>query len=790
MVGRHNKFVARLPAAANDKPRIRRLLIANRGEIACRIISTCKSLGIISTVIYTNEDRDSLHIPAADEAICLGSIQQPGGNPHQNSQLIVDIALSHHADAIHPGYGYLSENADFAKQVQDAGLIFVGPSPHAISVLGDKRQAKDFLLHEAPQVPLVPGYTGTAQDAQTLELEAEKIGFPVMIKAAAGGGGKGMRIAHSKQSLRDELGGAQSEAKRSFGSSDCLLEKYIEKGKHIEIQILGDSSGKVISLGDRECSIQRRNQKIIEEAPSPWMTDAVRSRMAEAAVTIGKLLQYESAGTVEFIVDVETAEFYFLEVNTRIQVEHAITEEIMGVDIVALQLYIASGGLLADCEALSGRRPMGHSIECRLCAEDPKQDFMPDSGLILNWTPGTEMLSAQQREYVRIETAIHTGCEVSVYFDSMIAKIIVWAADRRAAIAKMVDVLRHTIIVGIKTNHLFLQSCLLRPEFGKVNYTTNFIPDNINMLLLNPYTERAQRWSENLCFLPALYSRWVANPTRMPSSYQPFGSIQTRFRNQPYDRSNRLQDIVAVHDEESATESATLFFLDWSVIRGASKDTFCYRARPLAKKAPHEILAKSEKDTISDAGTQLARHFNEAFTRLLQEPDDPSEYHTVRLLDRSVEQYKTSDGSKSWLSAHISLSHDDLHQSYQITTSPAFLTKLATGTPEQIFISSPNLGTHLACERHTLLSWGESQRPLFSAEKQVDPLKIYTSVMPCKVLRVLKSKGDDVKAGETMLVIESMKTEVKIVAAVDGTFEPEVKEGDGVGDGVVLCKLV
>lgn len=789
MVFHHTRFVARPPTSENGAPKIRRLLIANRGEIACRIISTCKQLDIVSIAIYTDEDRDSLHIQAADEAICLGPIQQGDGNPYQNAKLIIKTGLYQRADAIHPGYGYLSENADFAKQVLDAGIIFVGPSPYAISVLGDKRQAKDFLLREAPQVPLVPGYTGTAQDFHTLEHEAEKIGYPVMMKAAAGGGGKGMRIAYNKQSLHDELGSVQSEAKRSFGSSDCLLEKYIENGKHIEIQILGDCNRNVISLGDRECSIQRRHQKIIEEAPSPWLSDGVRARMAEAAVAIGKLLRYESAGTVEFIVDVETAEFYFLEVNTRIQVEHAITEEIMGIDIVALQLYIAAGGLLAAFEGVLRRAPIGHCIECRLCAEDPSKDFMPDSGLILKWAPGTELLSMQQRDGVRIDTGIQSGSNVSVYFDSMIAKIIVWGVDRKMARAKMAEVLRHTMILGVKTNNLFLQACLLHQEFGKVGYTTNFIPNHIDTLLLNPYMPANQDWREGISYLPALFSKWMANAGHVQPSYQPFGSIQTRFRNQPWDRDNRLQDIVVVYGADMAKEIPKSFLLTWSIKRSQPRDSFYYRAQRLPKGAPPSEATKNDSEAVPDPGTQLARHFNATFRRLIQQTDNPFEYHGIRLLDVSVHEHKSFDSSASWLSARISLSHDNVHQTYHLTTSPNFLTKSSFGVPERIYVFNPQLGTHITCERFTLLSWGESQRPLFSAEEQIEQLRVYKSVMPCKILRLLKLKGDQVKVGEAMLVLESMKTEIKIVAAVDGTFEPKIREGDAVGSGVVLCMV-
>ena len=367
--------------------------------------------------------------------------------------------------------------------------------------------------------------------------------------------------SHDKASFQEQLSSAQSEAQSSFGSPDCILEKYIERGKHIEVQIVGDSRGNILSLGDRECSIQRRHQKIIEEAPSAWLAQfpKVREKMIEAAIAIGKLLGYESAGTVEFMVDVETAKFYFLEINTRIQVEHAITEETTGIDIVALQLFIAGGGLLSECRELSTPAQHGHSIECRICAEDPARDFMPDSGLILRWTPGTELLDSQQKEGVRIETAILTGSNVSVYFDSMIAKIIVWAVDRASAIEKMVKVLRYTLCEGIKTNHLFLQACLVHQSFERADYSTSFIPDHIEKLLLNPYEDDMAYWHEKFCFIPALFTRWIVDTHEQPQ-YQPLGSIRTGFRNQVHDQSNRLADVVAIQDSGTLRPKFSGFF--------------------------------------------------------------------------------------------------------------------------------------------------------------------------------------------------------------------------------------
>ena len=784
---KHELFVARSPTLADGTPRIRRLLIANRGEIACRVISTCKTLNITSIAVYTEEDRDSLHIEAADEAFCLGSIQQTEGNPHQNVGLLIRTALSNQADAIHPGYGYLSENAEFARRVKEANLIFVGPSPHTISVLGDKRQAKDFLMREAPEVPLIPGYNGTPQDINTLELEAEIIGFPVLIKAAAGGGGRGMRVVHETSSFQDELSSAQSEAQRSFGSSDCLLEKYIERGKHIEVQIMGDSSGEIVSLFERECSIQRRHQKIIEESPSPWLAQNVRHEMVEAAKTIGRLLQYEGAGTVEFIVDIDSAKFYFLEVNTRIQVEHAITEETTGVDIVALQLFIAGGGLLADCDALSNISQSGHSIECRLCAEDPAQDFMPDSGLILRWTPGTALIDSRQRTGVRVETAIRTGSNISVHFDSMIVKIIIWEVDRAHAIAKMLSVLRHTVCVGIKTNNLFLQACLLHPDFRKIDYSTGFISERMDDLLLNPFTTYQHDYHERFSFLPPLFARWVVNRDRPQAQYQPFGSIRPGFRNQVFDQSNKLEDIVVPDGIGPFQGSSQTFLVTWCFDREKLENTFYDRLRSLpvpTKRRP----GKAHEDKQLDPGAELIRHFNAMFPNLRRQPEIEVEKHKVQIFKTSC-NWQHGPGSQQWVTADITLECDGRKETFYITTDSKFASK-DNGMPQRIFCHVPALGCSIEYSRYTLLAYGESQRANFQSIEAVDELRMYKSMMPCKVLRLLKKKGDLVKKGEAMLVVESMKTEVKIFAAVEGTFQPEVAEGDAVGDDVLLCQLL
>jgi acetyl/propionyl-CoA carboxylase alpha subunit len=784
------------------------MLIANRGEIACRIISTCKELGISCIVIYTEEDRDSLHVQAAPEAVCLGSVNQSGGNPYQNIKLLIQTAQAAQADAIHPGYGYLSENATFAREVLEAGLIFIGPSPDSISALGDKRQAKNFLIQHAPEIPLIPGYNGSAQEGTELEAEAAKIGFPVLIKAAAGGGGKGMRIVNHRESFQEELKRAKSEAQQSFGSSDCLLEKYIERGKHIEVQIIGDSSGDILSLYDRECSIQRRHQKIIEEAPSIWMSDKIRSKMIDTAKSIARIMRYENAGTVEFIVDIKTGAFFFLEVNTRIQVEHPITEEVTGVDIVALQLYVAVGGLWKDSDVLrkGDIPPSGHAIECRLCAEDPTQEFMPDSGLILRWTPGTKLLDAGQKENVRFESALQTGSRITIFFDPMIAKIIVWDSTRERAISKMIDVLRNTICIGIKTNQLFLQSCLLYPAFAKGDYSTNFIPDFIGDLLLDPFGEDSNDHVKSLSVIPPLFSRFVSKNTgSQDASYRPFGSIRSGFRNQVYDQSNKLTDIVSVESaaKDSSThqgDEETLFYMTWPQNKGQFRGAHYYTIQSFLLSA----IPSTEQHTGQNANlsADLICHFNDTFASLHEQYSESTPKKRVRIIHSSCqnEEEKNADARAPlcWQTADLVLEHNGQKEYIYLATDPNMpvpsdSVPSSPIPPRGVFCHIPALGRNILYHHYSMLSFAESRRRFFldnAAATAADRSRTYRSHMPCKVLRVLKQNGDAVKSGETLVVIESMKMEVRVTAAVDGKFQTAVAEGDAVGDEEVLCQVL
>ena len=426
------------------------ILIANRGEIACRIIKTAKEMGIRSIAVYVDADKDSLFVKQADESIRL----EDGG--YLDGDQIINAAKMTGAQAIHPGYGFLSENASFARKVKKEKLIWVGPSPNVISVMGDKLKAKELAIKaDVPTLPMT-----------SKPNEAKKIGYPLLIKAAAGGGGKGMRLVNKEKDLKESSVSAQREAKSGFNDERIFIERYVEKSRHIEIQILGDSKGNVVHLGERECSIQRRHQKIIEESPSPRISDDVRNKMGEAAVKLAKQIKYESAGTVEFLFDDKTEEFWFLEVNTRLQVEHPVTEEVTGIDLVCEQLKIARGESLEfDQKDITWT---GSSIEARLYAEDPNNDFLPEIGTLIAFE---ENNSAE----ARWDTGVNKGTVVGTDFDPMLAKIISYAPNRTDAAGKLAKALESAHIGGVKTNRDFLVNCLKTKEFLDGDTTSDFI---------------------------------------------------------------------------------------------------------------------------------------------------------------------------------------------------------------------------------------------------------------------------------------------------------------------------
>jgi acetyl-CoA carboxylase, biotin carboxylase subunit len=436
-----------------------KILIANRGEIALRVIRTCKEMGIKTVAVYSTADKDSLHVRFADEAVCIGP--PPSNKSYLDISKIIAAAEITNSDAIHPGYGFLSENAKFSKICQEHGIKFIGASPEMINAMGDKSSAKDTM--KKAKVPTIPGSEGLIKSVDDAKKIAAKIKYPVMLKATAGGGGRGMRIVREESELEAALKSAQQEAGAAFGNDGMYLEKFVEEPRHIEIQIAGDQYGNVCHLSERDCSIQRRHQKLVEETPSPFMTPELRKKMGEAAIKAGKAVNYEGVGTVEFLVD-KNRDFYFMEMNTRIQVEHTITEEVIDYDLIKEQIKIAAG------DKISGKNyePQLHAIQCRINAEDPFNDFRPSPGKITTYhCPGGHG--------IRIDTHVYASYVIPPNYDSMIAKLITVAQTREEAIAKMERALSEYIIEGVKTTIPFHQQLMRDEKFRSGNFNTKFM---------------------------------------------------------------------------------------------------------------------------------------------------------------------------------------------------------------------------------------------------------------------------------------------------------------------------
>ncbi|MBF6631953.1 MAG: acetyl/propionyl/methylcrotonyl-CoA carboxylase subunit alpha [Comamonas sp.] len=451
-----------------------KILIANRGEIACRVIATARKMGIASVAVYSDADKEARHVKLADEAVHIGAA--PSRESYLLADKIIEAAKSTGAQAIHPGYGFLSENEAFAKRCEEEGIAFIGPKAHSIAAMGDKIASKK-LANEA-KVNTIPGYNDAiAGPEQAVEI-AKGIGYPVMIKASAGGGGKGLRVAFNDKEAFEGFASCQNEARNSFGDDRIFIEKFVEQPRHIEIQILGDSHGNVIYLNERECSIQRRHQKVIEEAPSPFISDATRKAMGEQAVALAKAVQYQSAGTVEFVVG-KDQDFYFLEMNTRLQVEHPVTECITGLDLVEQMIRVAAGEKLAIRQEDVKRE--GWAIECRINAEDPFRNFLPSTGRLVRFNPPEQSMwqaDTEHRYGVRVDTGVVDGGEIPMFYDSMIAKLIVHGKDRNEAIAKMREALNGFVIRGISSNIPFQAALLAHPKFQSGDFNTGFIAEH------------------------------------------------------------------------------------------------------------------------------------------------------------------------------------------------------------------------------------------------------------------------------------------------------------------------
>ena len=466
----------------------KRILIANRGEIACRIIKTARRKDIACVAVYSEADAQAMHVQLADEAYCIGSA--PSADSYLQSQRIIDVAKQTNSEAIHPGYGFLSENTAFARLCEKNNIVFIGPPASAIEAMGSKSAAKQIM--EQTNVPLVPGYHGNEQDAAVLLNAANDMGYPVLLKAAAGGGGKGMRIVTSETEFESSLTAAKRESLKSFGDDKMLVEKYLTKPRHVEIQVFLDSHGNGVFLFERDCSVQRRHQKVLEEAPAPGMDDSLRSKMGETALTAARAINYVGAGTVEFLLN-EDNTFYFMEMNTRLQVEHPVTEMISGQDLVDWQLRVAYGEILpASQNELSIN---GHAFEVRIYAEDPENDFLPATGEI------TFLQTPEEDDCVRIDTGVRQGDEVSVYYDPMIAKLIVWGEDRDGALNRMARALSEYRLAGVKTNLNLLQNIVNSEPFRQAKLDTGFI-EKYNTLL---FTENDISTIPQVIAVAALY---------------------------------------------------------------------------------------------------------------------------------------------------------------------------------------------------------------------------------------------------------------------------------------------
>lgn len=459
-------------------PTIRKLLVANRGEIALRIMRTCREMGIQTVAIYSEADRHALHVRYADEAVCVGPA--PSSESYLKADVIIDVCRRLGVDAIHPGYGFLSENANFARAVREAGLIFVGPSPESIEVMGSKLAAKAAVA--TYNIPMVPGTPSAITDRAEAKTISAQIGYPILIKASAGGGGKGMRIVERDDEFDEQMDRAVSEAISSFGDGSVFIEKYVTSPRHVEIQVLGDQHGNIIHLFERECSVQRRHQKVIEEAPSAVLTPEIRAEMGRCAVDVARACGYYGAGTVEFIVD-NDLNFYFLEMNTRLQVEHPVTEQITGVDLVKQMIYIAEGKPLGIKQ--EDLQIKGHAVEVRVYAEDPANNFLPDVGTLQTYV-------RPQGNGVRVDDGFEQGMEIPIYYDPMIAKLITYGNDRTEAIQKMIRAIDEYQITGVQTTLPFCRFVLEHEAFTSGNFDTHFVSQYFTPEVLKPALDEVE----------------------------------------------------------------------------------------------------------------------------------------------------------------------------------------------------------------------------------------------------------------------------------------------------------
>lgn len=653
-----------------------KILIANRGEIACRVIQTAHRMGIRCVAVYSEADRNARHVAMADEAFLLGPA--PSSESYLRADKILEVAKQSGAQAVHPGYGFLSENADFARACADNGIEFIGPPTGAIEAMGSKSAAKEIMSHA--DVPLVPGYHGDDQTPALLKEESVKCGFPQLLKAVAGGGGKGMRVVNSIDEFDEALISACREAKNAFGNPDMLIERYLTQPRHVEIQVFCDKQGNGVYLAERDCSVQRRHQKVIEEAPAPNLADETRKAMGEAAVRAAQAIDYVGAGTVEFLYDVDGS-FYFMEMNTRLQVEHPVTELITGQDLVEWQLRIASGEPLPQQQ--DEIRIHGHALEARVYAEDPDNEFLPATGTL------RYLRTPEESQHVRVDTGVVEGDEVSVFYDPMIAKLIVWDDDRDRAIARMEQALEEYRISGLKTNLRFLRNLAGSAPFKALDLDTGFIEKHEKLLFPASNLDTQYCLAMAACFFSEKTKQQTTNPD---DPYSPFG-IQNSWRvNSEYARPLKL-----IHNEVE------------------------FQLSILEQNGQYQVQ-------VGDASYQVAAQLN----------DDK--------LNVVINGHR--------LGVHLYNDGDDLTLFHE--------------------------GEQFICELH---------RETFGSDDHAGDNSL-TAPMNGAVVAVLVEAGQEVKEGETLVIMEAMKMEHSLKAPHDGTVaEIYFAEGDLVEDGAELISL-
>jgi 3-methylcrotonyl-CoA carboxylase alpha subunit len=674
-----------------------KILIANRGEIACRIIKTARHLNIETVAVYSTADKDARHVALADQAFCIGDAMASAS--YLNIDAIISVARAAKVQAIHPGYGFLSENSNFAQACADANIVFIGPSIEALEIMGSKQLAKQLL--ETSNVPLTPGYHGLDQSDETLFAEAIKLGFPVLLKAAHGGGGKGMRAVSNASEWVGALNGARREATASFGNDTMLIEKLIQTPRHIEIQIMADNHGAIVHLFERDCSIQRRHQKIIEEAPAVFLPDTLRASLAKAAIAVAKAINYRGAGTIEFLVENNT-NFYFMEMNTRLQVEHPVTELITGLDLVEWQLRIAANETL-PC-AQSEIKAHGHAIECRIYAEDPSNHFLPSIGQL-------HFLQEPAGDYIRIDSGVECHSFISKYYDPMISKLITWGETRACAQQRMMQALKHYYIGGVKTNIPFLQAIIQHPKFINADLSTHFLTqESIEIAVVSPIL--AVQMAACVDYLKAI----CADDPLITATF----AWQMHLHSHWYAR-------FIVNGEPHHVRITPIDF------------------ETLAIELNHHTTQWNVKITSTVANTAKQPHLK---------------YETGLL------RYTSSDKTEPRL-----LGSGSIHE--YITCVPYEI------MPNNVIFYTKQ--GPICVERF--------QSSLVSNDNALKNNQL-TAPMPATIVAVLKSKGDSIKAGECIMVLEAMKMEHTIHAPADGILTDIFYDiGAQVNEGAELAAL-